>query len=167
MLRGLDSDGGDGDPVVVKVADRNPLDGAVTAYLRTGVTSVVRERQSRVRETVERAAAAGVVDDADVVGWPERVRAPADTDLAADALALYDEFVAAIEAEPLVPFFEARPGAGGADRVVDLPAICVAYRVDGNLAGLYPRWRDGEHDSIEDCLRALCNGDELRNVRPA
>lgn len=164
MLRGLDSEGEDTDPVVVKVADRTPLSGTVTAYLRTGVTSVVRDRQARVRETVEQVEAAGIVEDVDVVGWPERVRAPPETDVGADALQLYDEFIDAVEAEPLVPFFEARQGAGEADRVVDLPAICVAYRVDGDLAGLYPRWRDGEHHSIEDCMRALCTGDRLENV---
>lgn len=164
MLRGLDSEGRDTEPVVVKVADRSPLDGSVTAYLRTGVTSVVRERQARVRETVEQVDAAGIVEEVDVVGWPERVRGPPDTTVAADAFRLYDEFIDAVEADPLVPFFEARTGAGGADRVVDLPAISVAYRVDGDLAGLYPRWRDGEHHSIEDCMRALCTGDRLANV---
>jgi hypothetical protein len=166
MLRGLDAAGSGTAPVVVKVADRAAFAGTVTAYVRTGVTSVVRERQARVRATVERVDDAGLVEAVDVVEWPERIHAPPETTVAADALRLYDQFTAAVDAEPLVPFFEARPAAGAADRVVDLPAICVAYHVDGDLAGLYPRWRDGHHDSIEDCLRTLSTGGSLRNVEP-
>jgi hypothetical protein len=164
VLRGLDSDRSDADPIVVKVADRRTHEGTVTAYLRTDVTAVVRKRQARVRGALDQVADAGVVGAVDVVEWPERVRGPPETMVAAAALDLYDEFTAAIDAEPLVPFFEARDGVGGAARVVDLPAICLAYRVDGDLAGLYPRWRDGHHDSIEDCLRWLCAGGPLRNV---
>ena len=166
MLRGLDAQGTSEDPIVVKVADREPLEGTVTAYLRTGVASVVRDRQARVHETVEQLDAAGVVGGVEVVGWPERARAPADTDAEAEALALYDSFVDAVGAEALNPFFEERPATGGADRVLDLPAICVVYRVDGALSGLYPCWREGDHHSIEDCLRALCSGDRVENVQP-
>jgi hypothetical protein len=166
MLRGLDAQGTSEDPIVVKVADREPIEGTVTAYLRTGVASVVRDRQARVRETVERLDEAGVVGDVGVVGWPERARVPADTDTEAEAVALYDAFVGAVGVEALSPFFEERPAAGGADRVLDLPAICVVYRVDGTLSGLYPCWREGDHHSIEDCLRALCSGDRVENVQP-
>jgi len=165
VFRGLDAAGGEADPVV-KVADRRTFEGTVSVYLRGGVTAVVADRQTRVRDTGEQVAAAGVVDTVEVVEWPERVRDPPESAVAADALGLYDEFIDAVDAEPLVPFFETRSGAGSADRVVDLPAISVAYRVDGELAGLYPRWRDGHHDSIEDCLRALCTGERLRNLRP-
>ncbi|WP_254839928.1 HTH domain-containing protein [Natronomonas marina] len=167
MLRGLDARGSEEDPIVVKVADRERLEGTVTAYLRTGVSSVVRDRQSRVRETVERLESSGVVADTEVVGWPERARTPPDTDVEAGAVALYDEFVESVGDEALNPFFEARPGTGGDDRVLELPAICVVYRDDGALTGLYPRWSDGDHHSIEDCLRALCSGDRIENVGTA
>lgn len=164
MLRGLDSQGTDEDPIVVKVADRSRLDGTLSAYLRTGVSTVERERQARVRDTVKQVEAGGIAPATDVVDCPERARDPSGTDVEADAVALFDEFVEAVGPEPLRPFFEIRPGVGAAERVVDLPAICVAYRIDGDLAGLYPRWREGDHESIEDCLRALCSGDRLANV---
>lgn len=167
MLRGLDTGSPDEDPIVVKAAGRERLEGTVTAYLRTGVSSVVRDRQARVRETVERLEGSGVVTEVEVTGWPERARTPPDTDVEAGAVALYDEFVESVGAESLNPFFEERTGTGGDDRVLDLPAICVVYREDGELAGLYPRWSDGDHHSIEDGLRALCTGDRVANVGTA
>ncbi|MFQ3318667.1 MAG: hypothetical protein ACI80F_000723, partial [Natronomonas sp.] len=141
------------------------VDGSVAVYLRTGVSSAVRNRQVRVRETVDRLVEAGVLEDAEVVGWPERAREPADTDTEAAAVALYDEFVDAAGVRALEPFFEARPATGADDRIVDLPAICIAHREDGVLSALYPYWSDGDHHSIEDCMQALCNGDPIGNVR--
>ena len=167
MLRGLDARGADEDPIVVKVADRPTLEGTTTVYLRTGVSSVVRDRQARVRETFDQLRDAGVVGDVDRVGWPERARTPADTDVEAEAVARYDEFVDAVGAGSLEPFFEERPATGAGDRVVDLPAICISHRKEGALRALYPRWSDGTHHSIEDCTRALCAGDDIENLRPS
>ncbi len=165
MLRGLDVADGDPDRVVVRVAGRETTGGRVAAYLRRGVSAVVGERQSRVREVVERLEAAGVVADAEVTEWPERVRAPADGGVEAEAVALYDEFVEAVGADSLHPFFETRAATGGRDRVLELPAICVTVWTDDGLAGLYPRWHDGDHHSVEDCLEALCAGGRVVNVR--
>ena len=93
MLRGLDAADGDPDRVVVRVAGRETLDGRLRVYLRSGVSAVVGERQSRVRETIGQLESAGVVADVEVTEWPDRVRTPADGDVEADAVALYDEFV--------------------------------------------------------------------------
>jgi len=167
MLRGFDAQGSDNDPIVVKVADRDPIEGSTTVYLRTGVSSVVRDRQTRVRETFDQLRNAGVADDVEVVGWPERARSPADTDIEAEAVALYDEFVEVVGAEALSPFFEERSATGGDDRMINLPAICVVHRDCGTLRALYPHWSDGTHHSIEDCTQALCAGGSIENVRPA
>jgi len=50
--------------------------------------------------------------------------------------------------------------------VVTFPPVSVALREAGELTGLYPRWNDGTHESIEDCLNALASGDLVENVRP-
>ena len=165
MLRGLDTADGDPDRVVVQVAGREALDGRLRVYLRSGVSAVVGERQSRVRETIGQLEGAGVVADVEVTEWPDRVRTPADSGVEADVVALYDEFVEAVGTEPLHPFFETRSATGSHGRVLELPAICVTYRTDDGLAGLYPRWRDGDHHSVENCLEALCSGDRVANVR--
>ena len=167
MLRGLDARGADEDPIVVKVADRDPLGGSTNVYLRSGVSSVVRDRQARVRETFDQLRNAGVLGDVDMVEWPERARTPADTDVEAEAVARYDEFVDAVGTEALEPYFEERPATGTDDRVVDLPAICIVHRDGGTPSALYPHWSDGTHHSIEDCTRALCAGDGIRNLRPS
>ncbi|PSP92946.1 hypothetical protein BRD07_05155 [Halobacteriales archaeon QS_9_68_42] len=167
MLRGLDARGADEDLIMVKVADRPTLEGTTTVYLRSGVSSVVRDRQARVRETFEQLRNAGILEDVDVVEWPERARTPADTDVEAEAVAHYDEFVGLVGAGALEPFFEERSATGTDDRVVDLPAICIVHRDDGTPSALYPHWSDGTHHSIEDCTRALCAGDDIGNLRPS
>ena len=160
MLRGLDARGADEDPIVVKVADRPTLEGTTTVYLRTGVSSVVRDRQARVRETFDQLRNAGVLGDVDVVEWPERARTPADTDVEAEAVARYDDFVDAVGAGALEPFFEERADGSA----LEVPAVCIAIRDDGGLTGLYPRHDGDTEQTVGDCIRALAAGDRVENV---
>jgi len=153
MLRGLDVPGGIGDgdvPTLIKVAGRTELDAEVTVYLRDAVASAERERQTAVVEEMDRLAAAGVLDHAAVESWRD---VPAGD--------RYAEFVEAVGAAALDPYFE--PTADG--DALEVPAACIAIREDGDLTGLYPRQSDGTDQTVLDCVRALCAGDRVRNVR--
>lgn len=138
------------------------FDGDVTLYLRSSAPDVARERQHATIERVERLEAAGAFESVEIVSWQNRVSDPADGP-GSEAVARYDEFVEAVGARSLEPFFEERPGVGRLERVVVLPVICIAARREGELVGVYPRWNDGTHESIEDALDALAEGD-VENV---
>jgi hypothetical protein len=155
-----------GDETVVdQVPDRPSLDGDLTVYLREAPPEYVHDRQRAVLAVVDALETAGVLDGSRVVTWPKKVRDPADGRAAA-ALDVYREFVDAVGRRSLEPFFEEKAATGGADRVVVFPAICVAVRRDGRLAGLYPHWSDGDHHSVEDCLDALTDAEDVANVHP-
>ena len=164
MLRGLDrvtgADGGD--PVMVKVDGRSALNGELTVYLRESPPSYVHDRQNAVLEVLGALESAGIVRDVPVVRWPEQVRDDAGAET--PALDTYGAFRDSVGRESLEPFFEEKPAAGPDGRVVVLPVICVALRDDGELTGLYPRWENGTHHSIEDCLNALTAGEPIVNV---
>lgn len=151
MLRGLDTSSANGDdvPMMIKVAGRTELAADVTVYLRESVSGAERERQQVVRAEMERLENAGVLDGVTFASWSE-VRA-------GDR---FDEFVEAVGAEALEPFFEEK--AGG--KAIEVPAVCIALREDGDLTGLYPRRRDGAEQTVGDCVRALCAGDRVENV---
>jgi hypothetical protein len=163
MLRGLDRvAGADDDPVMVKVDGRSTLNGELTVYLRESPPSYVHDRQNAVLEVLGALESAGVVRDVPVVRWPEQVREAGETE--APALDIYETFRDSVGRESLEPFFEEKPAAGADERVVVLPVICVALRSDRELTGLYPRWENGTHHSIEDCLNALTAGESIENV---
>ena len=150
MLRGLDTSRGSDDvPIMIKVAGRTELAAGVTVYVRETAASAERERQAVVREEMDRLESAGVLEDVAVVAWSD---VPAGE--------RYAEFVEAVGADALEPSFEER--ADGT--VVELPAVCVAIRENGELTGLYPQYGDVEQ-TVGDCVRALCAGDRVANVR--
>lgn len=164
MLRGLDVRRGGGDePMIVKVAGREPLEGRVTLYVRHSVPEAASDRAASVLDGFRRLDDAGVIGDLQTVECPESVADPAEDGTA--AVDAYDEFVDAVGWESLDPFFKTQSGTDGTDRVVTFPPVCVAFREDGELTGLYPRWNEGTHESIEDCLNALAVGDCVANVR--
>lgn len=155
MLRGLDVPGvtgtGDDDvPTMIKVAGRTELDADVTVYLRDRVESAERERQEVVLEEMDRLQDAGVLDSVVVESWSE---VPAGD--------RYREFVDAVGADALDPFFAPKAEDGGA---VEVPAVCIAIREDGDLSGLYPIATERTDQTVGDCVRALCAGDRVRNV---
>ena len=151
MLRGLGASSANGGdvPMMIKVAGRTELAADVTVYLRETVSGAERERRQVVRAEMERLENAGVLGGVTFASWGE-VRA-------GDR---FDEFVEAVGAEALEPFFEEK--AGG--EAIGVPAVCVALREDGNLTGLYPRRRDGAQQTVGDCVRALCAGDRVETV---
>ncbi|WP_178918258.1 HTH domain-containing protein [Natronomonas gomsonensis] len=164
MLRGLDMGGkSGGEPTIIRVADREPLSAELTLYVHETVPDAASDRVSSALDGFELLEQAGVVTDRRV----ETVsRQPTGNEADGSApAAVYDEFVEAVDWESLDPFFKTRPGSDGADRVT-FPPLCVAIRDAGELTGLYPRWNDGTHESIEDCLNALAAGDRVENVRP-
>lgn len=152
MLRGLDVPGVNGDedvPTIIKVAGRTELEADVTVYLRESVSSAERERQEVVREEIERLENAGVLESVSFASWND-VRA-------GDR---FEEFVEAVGADAVEPFFEEKAGGNA----VEVPAVCIAIRQDGELTGLYPRRKDGTEQTVGDCVRALCSGDRVENV---
>lgn len=164
MLRGLDVGRGNGDePMVIKMAGRELLEASVTLYVRNPIPDAASGRVASVLDGFKRLDDAGVIENLRITECDESVAVPGeDADAAAVA---YDEFVEAVGWESLEPFFKTQPGADGADRVVTFPPLCVAIRDADELTGLYPRWNDGTHESIEDCLNALATGDCVENVR--
>lgn len=149
------------------VTAETPLEASVTLYLRAGAPTAARDRQANARARVDVLADAGILLDLTVEEWPSKAVVPNDgpTDLAVET---YDEFADAAAARAdvhLDPFFEDRPGIGRSDRVVVLPVACVALRRGGELTGLYPCWKDGNHESVEDGLAALETGEEAENLR--
>lgn len=165
MLRGLDTSTNDGsdEAVVIKMTDRVELAGEPTVYLRESAPEYVRDRQRAVLDVVETLEATDVTGEVPVVGWPKRVRDPSDG-RGSTALAAYDEFVEAVGRRSLEPFFEEKQGAGRTDRVVVMPVVCIAFREEGTLKGLYPHWSEGTHHSVENCLDALTAGESVANV---
>ena len=151
MLRGLDyrEAGGDDVPMMIKVAGRTELDAAVTVYRREAVSSTERERQRIVAEEMGRLEEAGVLESVTVADWSD-VRV-------GDR---YDEFVDAVGAERLEPFSEEKADGSA----VEVPAVCVAIRDDGELTGLYPRHDGGTEQTVGDCIRALAAGDRVENI---
>lgn len=150
MLRGLDLRGGRGDRApVIRVAGRATVDGGVTAFVDASAPDA-DARRARLRTEFDRLEAAGVVADATVTTWQD-----------ADATARYEEYVDAVGASALDPYFESL--AGG--EALDVPPACIEVRdADGDLTGLFPRRVDGEATTVEDGLRALRTGDGVENV---
>lgn len=152
MLRGLDVPGvtGDGDvPTMIKVAGRTELDAEVTVYVRENAASPERERQAVVTEEIERLTDAGVLDEVAVTHWSD-----------VNAGDQYAEFVDAVDADALDPYFEATADGSA----IEVPTVCIAIREDDDLTGLYPRRENGTEQTVGDCVRALCSGDRVRNV---
>ena len=142
---------------VPEVDPQKSFAGEVTVYVRSSAPDVARERQRRTLERIEQLANAGAVNSVEIVQWRNKVSEHVDGPKR-DALEWYDEFVEAVGEQSLEPFFEARSGVGRLDRVIVLPVICIAARRDTDLVGVYPRWNDGVHESIEDALDRLTDG---------
>ena len=150
MLRGLDHrEAGDDVPMMIKVAGRTELNAAVTVYRREAASSIERERQRIVAEEMGRLEEAGVLESVTVADWSD-VRV-------SDR---YDEFVGAVGAGALEPFFQEKADGSA----VEVPAVCIAIRDDGELTGLYPRHDGGTEQTVGDCIRALAAGDRVENV---
>lgn len=150
MFMGLDSTAAtsDHEPFIIKSAGREPVVAEVTVYVRESAPSAAADRVKALLDGFDRVAAAGVAD-VDIETWnPEADR--------------YEAFVDAVGWQSLEPFFDTRAATGG--RVVVPPPICVSLRREGSVVGLYPRWNDGTHETVRDCLTALAAGDAVENV---
>ncbi|MFT4905011.1 MAG: hypothetical protein ACI8UR_001577 [Natronomonas sp.] len=151
MLRGLDSRGTSGtdESTIIKVAERESFDGDITVYVNESVSGDARTRQRSVIDELDRLQAAGVLDDTSVIAWQD-----------ADVVSYFEEFTDVVGEGDLEPFFE--EFADG--NAFDLPDVCIAVREVGELTGLYPRTKNGDTQTVEDGLRALCGGDRVENV---
>lgn len=149
MLRGLDvpTGGTAEEPIIVKVAGRTRLEAGLTIYLDDEATGAEADRQVEILQAIDRLESAGVLTETEIVSWAD-----------CDAGAVYDEFDAAT-AQSLAPRSRER-----GDDSIDVPSVCIAIRRDGELTGLYPRRKHGTEQTVEDCIRALCNGDRVENL---
>lgn len=147
---------------VPEIDPTQAYDGDVTLYLRSSAPDAARRWQRATVRRIEALHDAGAFATVEIVRWPNKVSEPADGPDSTPT-ARYDEFVEAVGKESLAPFFQERPGVGRLDRVIVLPVICITARRDETLLGVYPRWNDGTHESVEDGLDALASG-SVRNV---
>ncbi|MES3518245.1 MAG: hypothetical protein PPP58_11325 [Natronomonas sp.] len=138
--------------------ERGGFRGTVTVHLRGTAPDAAHEQQRAVVGELRRLDRNDVIERLRVRRWERRVSVPSDGP-DSEVVGLYDEFVDAVGAHALEPFFEQRPGIGRLDRTVVLPMICVTARRDGELVGLYPRYNDDEHESVSDALTRLRGGD--------
>lgn len=153
------------EPITVAggVPPEESFEGQLTLHLRASVPEAARARQRAVLDRLEDLEAADVIGELAVTEWPDRVRL-ASTPSTASAARTYDRLVAAVGTEDLEPFFQERPAVGPVDRAVVFPVICVTAHRDDDLVGLFPRWKDGAHHAVSDCLRSLASGDCIENV---
>lgn len=150
MLRGLDvpTGGTAEEPTIVKVAGRARLEAALTVYVDNSATGDAADRQLDIIQTIDRLESAGVLTETAIVAWQD-----------CDVKSVFEELETAT-GESLAPHFVSM-AEGDA---VDVPEVSIAIRRDGELTGLYPRRKDGSDQSVEDCIRALCNGDRVENL---
>ncbi|WP_424017189.1 HTH domain-containing protein [Halorientalis pallida] len=140
-------------------------DCTVTLHLRASAPAAATRRQRTVLDRLRSLASDGVVPDLRVERWSSKVTVPSEGDESEQGpVELYEEFETATERADarLEPFFETREAVGGllsagppTDRVIVFPVVCLTVRRDGDLTGLYPCWKDGDHHSVEDGLEAL------------
>lgn len=134
--------------------------------LRSAVAGVTEARQEEVLDRVEQLKRNGAIDDVTVHYWGGRVAAPYDgtrndsgtPDIVTE---LYD--VAADSDLSLQPFF--REKTADRDRtVLFLPVVCLVVRHNGEVAGVYPSTFEGDHQTLEDGLAALADGEAWVNI---
>lgn len=150
MLRGLDvpTGGTAEEPTIVKVAGRAKLEASLTVYVDDTATGADADRQLDILQAIDRLESAGVLSETAIVSWED-----------SDVGSVYDEFSDATGGS-LAPHFETVADGDA----VDVPKVCIAIRREGDLTGLYPRRKDGTDQSVEDCIRALCNDDRVENL---
>ena len=127
----------------------DPVDVEVTVLVDANASGAAAERQEEVTAHIEQLEAAGVLEATSIVAWQD-----------ADVGARYDEFRGAVGDASLDLFFEELADVDA----LDVPHVCVTLREDDSLTGLYPRTKDGDDQTVEDCLRVLRTGDGAENV---
>jgi hypothetical protein len=139
--------------------DDPPVD--IEVYVHAAGTSVWAEQARHVRRA-EELAERGVVGRASAAVWPRHVCAGGaleETAFHAEALTTIERLSAWAEREGVSLPFERRhvvSELGGTDHeVVGTPAVCVAARVDGTLAGVYPHRHRARCCSVGDALDRL------------
>jgi len=143
---------------------------AVTVHLRSAPSTPAARRQETVLDRLQDLEEHDVVPDLAIERWGAQVTIPVpDGDSDAGAVDLFEEFETA--GVRLEPFFEIREAVGGllssgpsASRTISFPVVCITIRRDGDLTGLYPCWKDGVHQSVEDCLDTLADGETAENL---
>jgi hypothetical protein len=146
----------------------------VTIHLRAAPSTPAARRQETVLDRLRELEEHEVVPDLTIERWSAQVSVPVQAgDSDAGAVELFEEFEAAADEAGLrlEPFFETREAVGGllssgpsASRILSFPVVCLTVRRDGDLTGLYPCWNDGVHQSVEDGLGALADGDGAENL---
>jgi hypothetical protein len=147
---------------------------AITLHLRSSPSTAAARRQRSVLDRLEELATPPGALELSVERLGSRVTVPERDDVDLDgAVALYEELAAATDeaGARLEPFFEEREVVNGLlsagptnERLIVFPVVSLTVRRDGDLTGLYPCWKDGEHRSVEDALGALTDGDAVENL---
>lgn len=160
MLRGLDARvaTADYESIIVKVADREVISGSLTVYIDEECPPSTRRRFRKIGERLAFFADAGVCPTPTAVPWSTDLAFPTSE---ADRVtaARYEEFHEAVGEEGLGPFFERME-----NRRVSMPDLCLAFRRNGRLSGLYPRVADGHVQTVDECLTGLSAGNDVENV---
>ena len=137
--------------------------------MRSLLPPEVQTRQREVLDRIEALVADGLVADAGVTWWSDRVCPPETAGpLGGSCPAIVRDLLTLADALDLdlAPAFDrhARLG-GGDDEVIVLPVIALVVREAGTIVGVYPITHGGRRYTVEDCLVALEAGDPAANLQ--
>jgi hypothetical protein len=143
----------------------------VEVCLRPFTPQDVQQRQQEVLRRVEALAAEGVVDPT-VHWWSPRVCPPGRENPLSDGCpAIVAELIDVADRDgfSLEPFIREHHGISpGNDDSLVLPVISLVVRDEADeICGLYPVAIEGTKYTVEDGLRALESGGDVRNLETA
>ena len=135
--------------------------------LRSAVAGITEARQEEVLDRVQQLRRTGAIDDVAVTYWGGRVAAPNDgTRNDSGTPDVVTELYDVIEDSDvsLKPFFREKTGDRENRTVLFLPVVCLVVRQNDEVVGVYPATRDEEHQTLQDGLAALSEGDAWANL---
>lgn len=130
----------------------------VELFIRSNLPTPVQKRCEAVESILQQLESDGVVAEVETTFWAKHV--PVDGGHSPER-ARYNEFCEwAREAGVcLAPYFDTREcysfDTGERRTELVLPALCLAIYEDGELTQIAPHTKDGEPQTIENCLTAL------------
>lgn len=138
-------------------------------YLRHSTADEASRRQQSVLERIERLHGEGIIEEATVRRWSNRITVPVGIDPNGEdtaAIETFEELSTATEDTELSlePGFEERESAGDAERLIVFPVMALALYRDGDLRGIYPCVEGERCDTVQKCLDALEAGDDGENL---
>lgn len=141
---------------------RTDADVSVEAYVRA--RPVDREHRDSILEKLDSYLQDGLIADLDVFLWPKAVSLTCETCSVTpvDVVQEFEQWAGNNDAS-LEPAFETREVesdiTGDRDRILSLPALCVALYHDDDLVGVFPSTRRDRSTSVADVVDALHSGD--------